>query len=581
MDCKSPTCQYSQKRHKCIRPNSYIEALSWCRRNKINVKECKEQYQNDKSYAKKTACDRYSERLSYVPIQKPRKNIRKEKKEEKQKTKKDGSISVTSKSFQFSKSTSAFKKVFKPPFIEKRTAKYIKTKKGTTIKNNTKTSKDQLLKNIQQKPKLVQRVFLKDIVDGDKQINKELSNINILPVLSPKPNLKSMSNISKKIRELREKYAANKIQKFIMKKIIQRLETIDGRIRYYKYINEYLKNTPDYVCLKSKKYADKKGNINDGFELGNFLKLVKRIGTESAYGVIYKTVAKNVILTLATKIMPITKDNKYEIRLNQVATEIVKRKLSRHFLMSYKSYECNQPSVDPTIPSIVKNKNYLITLNELAHGDIKTLCTNQIFLTNNDIVANVALQCMFAVATFHSLDYTHNDCHWGNFLFHVNKSIDGWFEYIIYGETFYMKNCGYNIMIYDFGLINKMSTSPTGMNRISGDYARIMHAFISKQDKGWLETYPQSYDIMSKMMHNLQSSLMICMVRKYDDEQIIKNIISFYLNKPILNRILTTTLPDGATILNKDHPFILTKDIYKINNIDMKKSYLRKITPKK
>ena len=51
-----------------------------------------------------------------------------------------------------------------------------------------------------------------------------------------------LNSLSRKIRELREKYAANKIQRFIMKKIIQRLETLEGRIRYYKYINEYLKN---------------------------------------------------------------------------------------------------------------------------------------------------------------------------------------------------------------------------------------------------------------------------------------------------------------------------------------------------
>lgn len=591
MDCKAPTCYYSKKRNKCVRPNSYIETLSWCRRNKINTAQCRELYYNDKKDAKNKACERYAERLVYVPQPKKRrtKMIRKSDDELDKKNaimtfsnqssnNKSNSVSITSKSFKFSRSN----KVFRQSPIVKKTAKYFKTRKTYTRKESAKTHKDLLLKDINKRPKLHQRVFLKDLIDADKKVDKQISNIEILPILSPKSEVKSISNISKKIRQLREKYAANKLQKFIMKKIIKRLETLDNRIVYYKYINEYLKNTPDLVCLKSKKYADKSGNINDGFELGSFLKLVKKIGTESVNGVIYKTVAKNVILTLATKIMPINNDNKYEIRLNEVVTEIIKRKLSKHFLMAYKSYQCHEASLDPKIPKIVHNNHYLITLNELAHGDVKSLCHNQIFLSNNETVANIALQCLLSIATFHSLDYSHNDCHWGNFLFHVSsKELSGWYEYSIFDKTYYVKNCGYNVMIYDFGLIKQRAKTGISINRIVGDYVRIMHAFIKKTDDGWLENYPPSYDILSKIMYNLKMILMQCMVKKYDDEQIINSIIHFYLNKTILNHVIVDTLPIGESVLNKDNPFIITKNIYEKNNVELKKHYLRKITPKK
>lgn len=597
MDCKAPTCQYSKNRNKCIKPNPYIEAISWCRRNKINFNKCKELYNMNKNDSKQKACERYAERINYIPS----KIVKKLSDESINKSR---TVSMTSKSFNFTKSKSRSRSKSKSKsksrlrlrsdfvtYKEKgkkkqhiKTIKKYKTRKGKTARIATRKSlKDAFLQDIKQRPELRERVFLKHIIDDgneNKEMQKQLSNIHVLPILSPKS--KSISNLSKKIRELQEKYAANKIQKFIMKKIIQRLETLENRLGYFKYINEYLKNTPELLCLKGKKYADKLGNINDGYELGTFLKLVKKIGTESANGIIYKTVAKNVILTLATKIMPMSKDNKYEIRLNQVVTEVIKRRLSKHFLLSYKTYECNQPSIDPAIPKIVHNTKYLITLNELAHGDVKTLCNSQMFLSNNEFIANIALQCLFAIATFHSLGYSHNDCHWGNFLFHVSsKPLDGWYMYSVFDKTFYMKNCGYNIMISDFGMTKEIDRTPINMNRVVGDYVRILHAFITKTDHGWLETYPPSFKMLSTIMLQLKLMLMQCMVKKYDDEQTLNSIIQFYLHRPILNNVISETLPSYDIILNREHAFIITQDIYTKNNVDLKKSYLRKITPKK
>ena len=243
--------------------------------------------------------------------------------------------------------------------------------------------------------------------------------------------------------------------------------------------------------------------------------------------------------------------------------------------MSYKTYECDHLSIDPALPKVVMNKKYLITLNELAHGDIKTLCNNQMFLSNNEIVANVALQCLFSIGTLHSLNYIHQDCHWGNFLFHVSKKIDGWFEYSIYGKQFFVKNCGYNIMIYDFGLIKQMDhSSRHTINFIISDYLRILNAFIIKKNYGWLSSFPTSYEVMSKIMYNLKLAIHQSTLKQLNEEQIILMIIDFYSKHQLLNRVITTQLPAGEIVLNKGHPYIITNDLYGNNKLSLK------ITPK-
>ena len=63
-ECIEPKCSYSNYRKKCIRANSYIEAIAWCKRNKKDHKGCKDDYRVHKTEARDVACDRYYERLN-------------------------------------------------------------------------------------------------------------------------------------------------------------------------------------------------------------------------------------------------------------------------------------------------------------------------------------------------------------------------------------------------------------------------------------------------------------------------------------------------------------------------------------
>ena len=57
--CKAPQCEYSQRWGKCVRPNCYIEAMSWCKRNNIAAKLCKKNYKKEEE--QKKVCDWYTE----------------------------------------------------------------------------------------------------------------------------------------------------------------------------------------------------------------------------------------------------------------------------------------------------------------------------------------------------------------------------------------------------------------------------------------------------------------------------------------------------------------------------------------
>lgn len=62
--CIDPTCFFSNYRKKCIRVNSYIESLAFCKRNNKDIKECKKNYKNNKEMERAMSCDRYRERLN-------------------------------------------------------------------------------------------------------------------------------------------------------------------------------------------------------------------------------------------------------------------------------------------------------------------------------------------------------------------------------------------------------------------------------------------------------------------------------------------------------------------------------------
>ncbi len=493
--CKAPTCEYSNRWKKCTRPNAYNEALAWCKRNDIDHKKCKQDYNSVE--AKKQACNRYEERIKLAGLG-ARRNPRK-------KLPTPPVHTHTSMSISYKTPPEAFSASPQP------------AKKSTSSSH----------------------VFLSDVYE-------------IPPRQLTSPAVKTFM----------QNRAANKIITFIKNNVLQRSETLEKRINYYKSIQYYLRNVQYHNCLVPKQFTDKNGIINNGFEVDTILKLTKKIGTKSAYGVIYQTAARSNILSIATKLMPVNKKNKLEVILNTTVTHLLKNKISKHFLISYKTFKCNQTTNSILAPPIIRKKPYYITLNELAHGDLKTLCESPRFLGNDALMYNILIQCFLATYTFHQIGYSHNDCHWGNFLFQISKNTDGYFHYNINGKNLYLKNCGYNMMIYDFGLAQDKNNF-LHIRRVLEDYRRVLQAFRKSRTGGWIDKQGYPSNRVSIYMERLNDHIINTILAYVTEERLLNDVVlPYFLSCPIAN-IFVNNLPVGATVANRQ-PYVINKQNLRI-----------------
>lgn len=89
-------------------------------------------------------------------------------------------------------------------------------------------------------------------------------------------------------------------------------------------------------------------------------------------------------------------------------------------------------------------------------------------------------QCFISVGTFHnSINCVHQDIHAGNFLWHLNNE-RGYYHYIFNGNSFYLKSCKYNVMLYDFGYAGKIR-SKKSILKILSDYTEIITTFLKNE----------------------------------------------------------------------------------------------------
>jgi hypothetical protein len=338
---------------------------------------------------------------------------------------------------------------------------YIKIKKMIDINYSHKNK-------ILLKSKERSRVSTNNVINSP--ISKESKRI--IDKISKKPNLKKSSNLF--ITDKR----VQKIQKFFKKFAVKDKYTLDNRVKYYNYLINYIKDIKKNECVN--KYTE--DNVTK-YTIADKLFLIKKIGTESVNGVIYLTILKNVLggNLLASKITPISKDNYKEINIMKNLTDnVISQKKSRHFLMMYKFFVCPKNKLGIQ----VSNNKRLISINELAHGDLKMLMKDRSVIANDELVYNIFIQTFLSITSFHNLaKYYHNDAHHGNFLYQKNKEV-GYYHYVFKRTDYYLKACEYNIMIYDFGYASKFKKKSNKNAMV--DYMRIINAFMNTY-YGWGE----------------------------------------------------------------------------------------------
>jgi hypothetical protein len=392
-------------------------------------------------------------------------------------------------------------------------------------------------------------------MSSDEYISKYASTKNKKGYLSNSVDTKYLSEVKKKTSD-----ELVDIDNYFMNKNIK--YNLDSRIFYNNHIRKKIKNVSSKQCLSVSKTSD---TMNPEYNIKNTIILTRRFGTSSVYGYIYIAKIKNEIGSrpIAAKLMVRNYRNLLESTLNEKITEkIVKNKISRHFILTYKAIYCNVLS-DKNTPRIISGEKYIILLNELAHGDYKSLCKKKDFLKDNKVLYNIFIQMMLSIMTLHSFGYIHRDCHWGNFLYHNNNE-KGYYQYKINGQIYYLEACPYSIYLYDFGIAKEINDSH--IKYIPEDYVRITGAFRNKNNyyKSWLAKINIPSNLPSKEISVFGENFGNQIINFYNKNKsaksstflnkITQELINIFLNIP--HNMFTDKKPLNSKIINST-PFII------------------------
>lgn len=366
------------------------------------------------------------------------------------------------------------------------------------------------------------------------------TSISIMKSSSKKPNTADMQFKNAKV-----------IQAFLKNKLVLSKYNLQTRIQRYNLIRSRIEKVEQDDCLTKKMFGR-----NEGYTIEGYVNLERKMGTSSQYGTIYLTSMPLMLGTypIASKVMEITTDNEAETKMNEWITEnLLLTKQSKHFVMMYKTTKC--PFYESQNKRLRKEER-LVDYNELCNGDLSALMETD---TRNDgeTMINLLYQVFIGIATYHNrVGFVHKDTHHGNFLYQENNEV-GYYHYIYNGFEFYIKSCKYNMLIFDFGLSDKISKADNTIKY--KDYLRIIHGFISKKtgDRGWIEKDMDAgvNDDMVRirqLLTNIYSS-----TYRHNDFNMFNGIIEEVFKKFKPNTgIFTTAKP--AKILN-EIPFIINK----------------------
>jgi hypothetical protein len=430
--------------------------------------------------------------------------------------------------------------------------KTISVKQATPLKS----SKSSKIKAANYLKKVIRRKIIDDKIERDENAGNKIvalvkrrlqpryEPISILPDKSdtkpppPKDDTLLIDNVKV-------------LQTFLRKKLIKDRYSLKNRIAFTKYVEEKIKSIPHGECAKPYTFNDG----TKGFTIKNIIFLNKIIGTPSAYGKIYLSSIKNSFggFAMVAKMMRETSDNLSEIRIMKTITnKLISTGKSKHFIINVGSFQCKSKTEN-------KPNERLLAINELAHGDLKMAVNDYDIYSNEKIMINIYIQIIIAIATFQiQTSHYHNDCHWGNFLYQRNNDV-GWYKYTFNGNIFYLKSCGLNMCIYDYGLARKIPKAkiPTMSRYLIADFHRITLAFITDNYRGW-NTNDLPEDVVATAMNVktfLTSNATLSMINdgSFKKRDSVFQYIFDYVLPAIMSDygdIITTQEPDN--VINQD-----------------------------
>jgi hypothetical protein len=515
--CKPPKCEYSIFRQNCIKPNPYIERLSYCTRNNISKKKCS----YDIETASLKACKYHNERMQL--IKEPKEKKPKEPKEKKPKEPKEKKPKEP-KEKKPKEPKEKKPKEKKPREPKEKKPREPKEKKPREPKKNIeigllKENKEfkllkKLIKNKKNTSKELEilkksnstdfKELLKEKEDELKKVKNEINDIieklgsSVTEKSKKNSILNSIENFEKELD-----IELDKLDDFLGKEKIQFKDAFEkkdndsyisflrdkkkinlsDRIKYYNILHKYIKSIKGTNCFN----IIIKNNEKE-YSIGDKIIIDKRIGDDSKYGITFVSHYKKSsnlqlekYLIFATKLTDFNrKGNINEYKILKYLTKLNINEVCPHFPIGYGKLVCDKVPDDlkttikkkrkQILGSELYNKSHIFIFNELADGSLKQLKNKQM---PYEIIDNALEQCIISVIFFNKyVNAYHNDCHYGNFLYHLIEP-GGYFHYNIYGIDYYIQNIGYLWVIWDYGLIKPYYNTYDVNKNIFGSFSKM------------------------------------------------------------------------------------------------------------
>jgi hypothetical protein len=348
----------------------------------------------------------------------------------------------------------------------------------------------------------------------------------------------SNSDVDSKISHTSRSRLQSALKK-VLTPLLNKFDTIDNRIRFSKIITQYLS-----VILPCLVYNEEKGVLCLVDKNNNpVVKFIRRIGSESAYGVAYMNAGSGFArpFKFSVKLMIDIPNHTKEVKLlERMTEELVKRKRTPNLPMMYKYMVCPKACTYPGCPpKVTRNSKYLVVFSELADGgDLHDFF--KIKRTSKEY-ESVIVQILFAVYSFRSLGYAHMDCHFGNFLIH-NINPGGYWRYWVNGSEVFVPNCGFLVVSWDPGMAVELKKAK---NKYFFDYENPLNLIAQMESNSDFKKMglvsPMDDQVISAFIHGFIDDLLPSIMHNDD-----KALMTFVVQK-MIKRMFRHVIVDGKT----------------------------------
>jgi hypothetical protein len=502
--CKPPKCEYSIFRQNCIKPNPYIERLAHCARNNISKKKCS----YDIETASLKACKYHNERMQLIKEpkerkpkepkerkpkepkekkpkepkeKKPKEPKEKKPREPKEKKPKEHKKNIEIGLLKENKEFKLLKKLIKNKKTRSKELEKLKESNSTEFKELLKKKEDELEKVKNEINDIIEKLgssvsekskkdsILNSIENFEKELDIELDKLD---------NFLGKGKIQ--FKDAFEKKDTNSYISFLRNK---KKNNLSDRIKYYNILHKYIKSIKGTNCFN----IIIKNNQKE-YSIGDKIIIDKRIGDDSKYGITFISHYKKSsnlqlekYLIFATKLTDFNrKGNINEYKILKYLTKLNIDEVCPHFPIGYGKLVCDKVPDDlkttikkkrrQILGSELYNKSHIFIFNELADGSLKQLKNKQM---PYEIIDNALEQCIISIIFFNKyVNAYHNDCHYGNFLYHLIEP-GGYFHYNIYGTDYYIENIGYLWVIWDYGLIKPYYNTYEVNKNMFGSFSKM------------------------------------------------------------------------------------------------------------